>query len=238
MKISIKVIITIAALILSTLAQSQSSTTSDAANFEQTTKLAEQGDASAQYNLGSIYYFGKGVSRDAKLAIEWFSKAAAQGHAGSQFYMGVIAYNGQHVPRDYEKAFNFFSMAAAQGDRYSKTNLGVMYKNGEGASKDPKKAFDIFIETAEQGDKTAQIYLAGMYYFGEGTPVDYVLAYMWATISDQIDLKGLKGNYAGASISRRAPIAKTMASEQIARGNQLVDEWLSRHPNSPDSGFR
>jgi TPR repeat protein len=237
-KLSIKVIITIAALVLSPLARAQSATTSNAANLEQTTKLAGQGDASAQYDLGSIYYFGKGVPRDAKVAIEWFSKAAAQGHAGAQFYLGAITYNGQYVPRDYEKAFDFFSMAAAQGNRNAKTNLGVMYKNGEGVPKDLKKAFDVFIETAELGDKTAQIYLAGMYFFGEGTPVDYVLAYMWATISDQIDLKNLKGNYAAASVSRAAPIAKTMSSDQLARGKQLVGEWLSQHPNSPDSGFR
>jgi uncharacterized protein len=238
MKNSIKAITTIAALLLSTLAQPQSLVTGDAAYLEQTAKLAEQGDVHAQYALGSAYYFGNGVSRDAKLAIQWFSKAAAQGHAGSQFYLGAIAYGGQHVPRDYRKAFSLFSMAAAQGNRNAKTNLGVMYKNGEGVPKDLKKAFDIFIETAELGDKTAQVYLAGMYYFGEATPADHVLAYMWASVSDQIDLKNLKGNYAVAGVSRAAPIAKTMSSEQLARGKQLVGEWLRQHPNSPDSGLR
>jgi uncharacterized protein len=233
-----KVIITIATVLLSTLAQSESPTTGDVTKLEQTSRLATQGDVIAQYALGNMYYFGDGVTRDGKLATEWFSKAAAQGHAGAQFYLGAIFYNGQYLPRDYEKAFSFFSMAAAQGDRNSKTNLGVMYKNGEGVQKDQKKAFEIFSETAELGDKTAQIYLGGMYFFGDGVTTDYVLAYMWATISDQIDIKTMKGNYAAASASRAAPIRAKMTSEQLTKAKELVSDWLSKHPGSPDSGFR
>lgn len=238
MKIVAKVITTIVTLFFSALVQSQAPTASDATKLEQTSTLAGQGDVSAQYALGDMYYFGKGVSRNGKLAVEWFSKAAAQGHADSQFYLGTISYNGQYLPRNYEKAFNWFSLAAAQGHRNAKTNLGVMYKNGEGIPKDPKKAFEIFSETAELGDKTAQIYLAGMYYFGETVPVDDVAAYKWATIADQIDLKNAKGNYAVAVVSHTAPIRARMTSQQLAKAKELVSEWLRKYPESPDSGFR
>ncbi len=43
--------------------------------------LAQQGNATAQFNVGAFYFNGQGVQRDAKLAYEWFAKSAAQGNA-------------------------------------------------------------------------------------------------------------------------------------------------------------
>ncbi len=39
--------------------------------------LAEQGDTNAQYNLGNMYYNGRGVTRDYVRAHMWFNLAAA-----------------------------------------------------------------------------------------------------------------------------------------------------------------
>ena len=41
--------------------------------------LAEQGDASAQYNLGVLYDNGLGVPQDKVRAYMWFTLSAAQG---------------------------------------------------------------------------------------------------------------------------------------------------------------
>jgi TPR repeat protein len=42
-------------------------------------KAAEQGDASAQFNLGMMYAKGEGVPKDNVEAVEWVRKAAEQG---------------------------------------------------------------------------------------------------------------------------------------------------------------
>jgi len=42
--------------------------------------LAQQGNASAQYNVGAFYLNGLGVQKDEKQAYEWFAKSAAQGN--------------------------------------------------------------------------------------------------------------------------------------------------------------
>ena len=42
-------------------------------------KAAEKGNANAQYNLGSCYEYGKGVSVDYTEAVKWYRKAAEQG---------------------------------------------------------------------------------------------------------------------------------------------------------------
>ena len=41
-------------------------------------KAAEQGEASAQEELGTAYFFGDGVQRDHSEAAKWFRKAAEQ----------------------------------------------------------------------------------------------------------------------------------------------------------------
>lgn len=41
---------------------------------------AESGDADAQYELGNVFYFGKGVPVDLAKANEWYRKAADSGH--------------------------------------------------------------------------------------------------------------------------------------------------------------
>ncbi|MBT5031123.1 MAG: SEL1-like repeat protein, partial [Proteobacteria bacterium] len=40
---------------------------------------AEQGYSGAQTNLGTLYYYGRGVERNRDKAIEWYRAAADQG---------------------------------------------------------------------------------------------------------------------------------------------------------------
>lgn len=42
-------------------------------------KAAQVGNASAMYELGNMYMFGKGVPRNKKAAYKWYSKAAELG---------------------------------------------------------------------------------------------------------------------------------------------------------------
>lgn len=52
--------------------------------IKQLHKAAALGQAEAQYCLGSLYYFGKGIQEDRAEAEKWLKKAAAQGHAGAK----------------------------------------------------------------------------------------------------------------------------------------------------------
>jgi uncharacterized protein len=47
-------------------------------------KVAEQGDAEAQFNLVKIYSYGEGVQQDFEEATNWYSKAAEQGDIEAQ----------------------------------------------------------------------------------------------------------------------------------------------------------
>ncbi|WP_307781402.1 tetratricopeptide repeat protein [Psychrobacter sp. H8-1] len=66
-----------------------------AMDFRQNLRLANQGNASAQYNLGVMYYKGKGVQKNNAKAVEWFKQAAKQGHTKSQYNLEIMYSNGE-----------------------------------------------------------------------------------------------------------------------------------------------
>ena len=95
-------------------------------DIEQLRKDAEQGDATAQYQLGLRYSIGIGVPKDDAEAVRWYRKAAEQGNANAQFNLGLMYYNGEGVPQDYQEAVSWFRLAAEQGDASAQFNLGVI----------------------------------------------------------------------------------------------------------------
>ncbi len=88
--------------------------------------LAEQGNADAQFNLGVMYYFGRGVRQDYKEAVRWYRLAAAQGHATAQYKLGSMYHYGQDVPRDFVQAHMWSSLAAAQGHELARKARGLL----------------------------------------------------------------------------------------------------------------
>ena len=102
--------------------------------------LAEQGNASAQFNLGLMYENGSGVKKDAVQAVAWYRKAAEQGYARAQSNLGVMYENGSGVKKDAVQAVAWYRKAAEQGYASAQSNLGWMYENGIGVKKDLQKA--------------------------------------------------------------------------------------------------
>ncbi len=75
--------------------------------------LAEQGDASAQYNLALMYAKGLGVPQDYAEAARWYRRAAEQGYFVAQNSLGVMYDNGYGVHQDYVEAHMWYNLAAA-----------------------------------------------------------------------------------------------------------------------------
>ena len=59
-------------------------------DFEETKRLAEQGDATAQFFLGLMYDEGEGVPENDAEAVKWYRLAAEQGDATAQTNLGVM----------------------------------------------------------------------------------------------------------------------------------------------------
>jgi TPR repeat protein len=82
--------------------------------------LAEQGHVSAQYYLGLLYDFSKGIPQDFAMARQWYEKAAAQGHGGAQNNLGGLYEFGHGVTRDDVLAYMWYHLAATHpaGDEW------------------------------------------------------------------------------------------------------------------------
>ena len=117
---------------------------------------AEQGDASAQFNLGLMYGNGRGVLKDEAEAVRWYRLAAEQGDAGAQFNLGLMYGNGEGVLKNEAEAARWFRLAAEQGVATAQYGLGFMYDIGEGVLKDEAEAVRWYRLAAEQGHATAQ----------------------------------------------------------------------------------
>ena len=91
-------------------------------------KDAVQGNASAQFRVGFMYYYGEGVPQDYKEAIKWYRLAADQGDADAQFWVGVMYYKGEGVPQDFVQAHMWHNLAAAKGNEDARKNRDIIAK--------------------------------------------------------------------------------------------------------------
>jgi len=142
-------------------------------------RLAEQGNAPAQYNLGVIYGDGLGVPQDYAEAVKWLRMAAEQGLAEGQVNLGVRYAKGEGVPQDYAEAMKWYRRAAEQNISLAQYNLGYMYDNGQGVPRDHAEAAKWYRLAAEQGYAWAQYNLGIMYGGGRGVQQDGVEAVRW-----------------------------------------------------------
>src|SRR4051812_25295537 len=102
--------------------------------------LAEQGVATAQYQLGTLYAEGKGVEQNDATAALWFQRAAEQGDAAAQYNLGACYVEGLGVKKDDAEAVKWFRRAADQRMGFAQLNLGMMYAAGRGVPHDDVEA--------------------------------------------------------------------------------------------------
>ena len=83
--------------------------------FEWFKKAAAQGEASAQFRLGTMYEEGKATPQNYHDAMVWYRKAAEQGHWGAQTFLARMYRNGLGVVQDNVRAYLWQSVASAHG---------------------------------------------------------------------------------------------------------------------------
>jgi len=162
--------------------------------------LAEQGKATAQLDLGTRYYYGRGVAQNYGEAALWYRKAADQGDAKAQFDLGSMFHDGKGVPQDFGEAVRWFRKAAEHSDPKAQSALGYAYYNGEGVPQEYSEAARWYRKAADQGYSLAQQALAYMYVNGQGVPQDDAQAIVWyrsaAEQGDAVAQRGLGYMYA------------------------------------------
>lgn len=147
--------------------------------YEEAVKMfriaAEQGYASAQRHLGSMYVNGYGVPQDYDEAWRWYQKAISQGDVAAMNGLGCMYQYGYGVPIDRCEAERWYRKAAEQGNTNGMCLLGQIFENDW----DYSEAVRWYRKAAEQGDADAQYNLALKFKNGQGVNKDLSEARRW-----------------------------------------------------------
>ena len=149
-------------------------------------------------------------------------RLAKEGKPLAQYNLGEMYIRGLGVPPDYAEGSVWLRRASDQGFAPAHTALGLMFVRGQGMPVNQAEAAEWYRRAADQGYAEAQHKLGMQYAEGRGVLRDYVLAYMWLSLS---------GNAAEASAYvDRATVIKRMSQKQVETADQLVRSWK---PTSP-----
>ncbi|MXY38705.1 MAG: hypothetical protein F4Y62_02725 [Rhodospirillaceae bacterium] len=142
-------------------------------------RLAEQGDAKAQYHLGTLYEHGTGVPQDYAGAVRWYRRAAERGNDMAECNLGHMFEHGQGIRQNYAEAMRWYRRAAGRGHAKAQYQLGLLLAFGRGVARDHAQAARWYRRAAEQGLVEAQINLGNLYVLGQGVSQDYAQAARW-----------------------------------------------------------
>ncbi len=186
-------------------------------------KLADQGDARAQVELGVMYVLGDGgLGTDDAEPVKWFRKAADQGNARAQFWLGQAYYVGRGVPQDYAEAMTWLRKAADQSNRDAESQVAWMYDQGQGVAQDYAEAAKWYRKSAEHGVVSDLFRLGERYAIGQGVPQDYTQAHMLFNLAAS---KNNEGESRDSAVRKRNEVAAKMTPAQIADAQKLAREW-------------
>jgi len=180
------------------------------------------GNAAAQYDLAARYLEGRGVSRDLKLAAEFFEKSAAQGFAQAQYRLGSMYEKGVGVERDFGRARKYYVSAAEAGNARAMHNLAVLSAEGNDGKPDYATASEWFRKAADLGVRDSQYNLAILHARGLGVPQSLTQSYKWfAAAASQGDADAAK---------KRDDIGARLDSKELAAAKALAEGFKPQTP--------
>ena len=142
-------------------------------------QAADKGNAQAQFDLGSCYERGRGVSRDLAEAFKWYKKSAEQGNKFAQYSLSLCYENGNGVTMNYSEAAKWVRKSAEQGYHFAEKQLGYYYYYGIGVTKNYTEAFKWYSKAAKHGNLEAYYSLGTCYQDGKGVSKDLSQAKYW-----------------------------------------------------------
>jgi len=110
--------------------------------FDFQMKLAEKGNAEAEFKVGEMYETGFGVKQDMKEAEIWINKAAEKGHETANFKLLYWDLEKNGVTSSNKAEFESVQAKAKAGNPQAEYYVGKMYSRGVGVKKDPDQAIN------------------------------------------------------------------------------------------------
>jgi TPR repeat protein len=118
-----------------------------------------RGSLEASAWLGSLYMYGRGVTRDWDKGLGLIQQAANGNNPVGLRFAGEVYERGMN---NYTQAMTLYNQAANLGDANSMTWLGRMYLNGLGVTKNVTTATSWFLKASNAGDSWGKMAYAQM----------------------------------------------------------------------------
>ena len=220
--------------------------------FEILLPIAKDGNASARFYLGYLYFNGLGVFENEKeakklqsSAAKIFKEQADKGNEEAISKLGrILAENSQLDDTDYLEELKWLKLASNNGCREASFMLGNIYNTGHKINDtnksdffpiiNKKEAFKWFKVSAEQGMCFGMINVAGFLKNGTGIDKNYKEAFKWYNIA-MLSYKKMV-NYRFADIWKNEvipsshqhikEIKKTLKSTEIFDIVKIANEYV------------
>ncbi|OUS30225.1 hypothetical protein A9Q99_07060 [Gammaproteobacteria bacterium 45_16_T64] len=160
---------------------------------------ASKGNMLAVNNLGNLYFFGKGVSKDIAKSATLYKQAATTGLAVAQTNYAGLLFKGQGVDANPNKAVAWYLKAARQGDTQAGNFLNTLY-----------------LKEASSGNIEAWRMLAALYLEGAGVNKD---------IRTGLQYLQRAANSGSTSARELLVIIYTQGRFGVERNENLAQKW-------------
>ena len=177
---------------------------------------AANGDPAAQFEIGTRYSEGRGVTADAVQAFVWYQRSAALGFVPAQFRLGALYERGQGVEKDAERAKIWYRRASEKGHAKAMHNLAVLLASGE--NPDMLQAARWFREAAERNLADSQYNLAMINEAGQGVPKNLAEAFKWYALAAR------SGDTEAGK--RLEIVRRQMSKGEVASAEKAVKSWM------------
>jgi uncharacterized protein len=188
------------------------------AAFPKFLTLAQQGNASAQFNVGAFYLNGQGVQKDQKQAYDWFAKSAAQGDARASQVMQDAAAKAESEAQAKAKAQ---AKAQAKPKTTTTASHARSRKSGDSSSSD----FSLGVSLGQTGklegvNNSSSLGLLAGYKFNSSFGVELAYNSLYRNAkADSLVPPGSTGTYNLTSVSVAGQYTYGLSSNISLLGN-------------------
>ena len=152
---------------------------------EQLEQLAEDGDAYAQYIIGTAYRDGGLLIPDMVKAQKLLERAAEQDLDVAQYALGKLYLSDDADVHDSAQGIYWLKRSADNGNEFAAYRLGKEYLSGKNTIKDAETAVSYLRQAANNRNAYAQYLLGKLYLMEEGIPKDKEAAQYWFSVAEQ-----------------------------------------------------
>jgi hypothetical protein len=149
------------------------------ATFASIKQQAEQGDAKAQYALGTFYEHGKGTAVDYRQALHWYEESAGHGYDYAKYALALLYAHGLGVEENTSIAARWLINATESGDPVMLNMVGWQYEQGTAIPGDAPSAAAFYRAAASKGFVISAYHLGSLYERGLGVEPDLKQAVQW-----------------------------------------------------------